>query len=425
MIKIYSYPKDNITNIFTHNYLDRQDINSQVSAIIKDIKERGDTALFEYTEKFDGVILNKENIKVSKQELANAASQVSPELLQAMRKAAQNVYNYHIKQKSKDNLHFDNGIAVGTLVRPLKRAGIYVPGGSAAYPSSVLMTAMVAKAAGVQEIIMCSPNLSNPLTLAAAQECGVQNIFKVGGAQAIAAMAYGTASIPKVDIIAGPGNIYVTLAKKQVFGQVKIDMVAGPSEIAIIADEAANAAFIAADMLGQAEHDTLSAAYLITNSKKLADKVKIELISQVKHLDRAAIINKSLQERSAIIIVKDMAAACSVANTIAPEHLEIICAQGEGLVADIHNAGAIFIGEYSPEALGDYFAGPSHVLPTSGSARYFEVLNTDTFSKKISYIKYNKQEFNKVAADIYRLANAEGFGAHVGSVKIRAPKEVE
>ena len=424
MIKTYTYPKDNIESIFTHNYLDREDVSASVGKIIKDIKEKGDAALFEHTAKFDGLSLDKDTIKVSEQELAEATSQVEPKLLQAMHRAACNVYDYHIRQKSKDNLQNSNGITLGTLVRPLKRAGIYVPGGTAAYPSSVLMTAMVARAAGVQEIIMCSPNPKHPLTLAAAQECGVHSIFKVGGAQAVAAMAYGTQSIPKVDIIAGPGNIYVTLAKKQLFGQVKIDMTAGPSEIAIIADDSANAAYIAADMLGQAEHDALSAAYLITDSKRVAIEVKIELAKQAQLLDRVAIIKKSLQERSAIIMVEDMASACKVANAIAPEHLEIMSSKAKELIADLHNAGAIFVGDYSPEALGDYFAGPSHVLPTSGSARYFEVLNTDTFSKKISYISYNKQEFNKVAEDIYRLANAEGLTAHANSVKLRAPKEV-
>lgn len=425
MIKVYNYPKDKITDIFTHNYLDREDISTLVRSIIKDVKEKGDAALFEYTFKYDKVKLCKDTIKVSEQEINDAVDQISPELLASLHKAAQNVYNYHLRQKSKDNLHSFNGAKVGTLVRPLARAGIYVPGGSAAYPSSVIMTAMVAKAAGVGEIIMCSPNITNPLTLAAARECGVKHIYKIGGAQAIAAMAYGTESIAKVDIIAGPGNIFVTQAKKELFGQVKIDMTAGPSEIAIIADEGARADIVAADMLGQAEHDILSAAYLITNSRKLAQDVKLELTMQAEKLDRVEIVKKALSNRSAIIVVEDMTLACKVANLIAPEHLEIMCTQAEVLVAEIHNAGAIFVGDYSPEALGDYFAGPSHVLPTSGSARFFEVLNTDTFSKKISYIKYDRKEFNKAAADVYALASAEGFGAHANSIKIRAPQEVE
>jgi histidinol dehydrogenase len=422
MIKVYRYPGEDIKAIFTHNYLEKEDIALSVRSIIKDVRQRGDQAVFDYTLKFDRLQLNKDNIAVSKEEIEQARRAVPPNLMTAIKKAAKNISDYQLKQKSSDNIHTGNGIATGALIRPLKRAGIYVPGGTAAYPSSVLMTALVAKAAGVKEIIMCSPNLSNPLTLAAAAECGVERVYRVGGAQAVAAMAHGTESIPKVDVIAGPGNIYVTLAKKELFGTVKIDMTAGPSEIAIVADESARADIVAADMLGQAEHDELSAAYLVTDSPRLADEVQIELERQTGSLARAEIIKKSLQNNGAVILVKNMRLACEVADIIAPEHLEIICRNAEEYAEQINNAGAIFIGEYSPEALGDYFAGPSHVLPTSGSARFFQALNTDTFCRKMSYIKYDKEQFYNAAPYIYDLATAEGFGAHANSVKIRIPQ---
>lgn len=424
MIKKLHYPEQDISTILTHNYLQKEDIASSVRSIIADVRCRGDAALLEYTNKYDNLALSASTIEVSKQEIAEAIKKVEPELLEAIKKAAENIYQYHLRQKSKDNIAHTDGSSVGTIIRPLRIAGIYVPGGTAAYPSSVLMTALVAKAAGVKHIVMCSPNLTNPLTLAAAAECGVDRIFRVGGAQAIAAMAYGTESIPKVDVIAGPGNIYVTLAKKELFGTVKIDMTAGPSEIAIIADGSARADIVAADMLGQAEHDILSASYLITDSDKLANEVEYQLQGQLEQLERKHIAKQSLQDNGAIILVDSMSSACKVANIIAPEHLEIMCTDASNLAKSIDNAGAVFVGEYSPEALGDYFAGPSHVLPTSGSARFLEVLNTDTFCKKISYIEYNKNQFNKAAPYIYRLANAEGFGAHANSIKIRAPKEV-
>lgn len=423
MIRLFNYPEDSIESVLSRSQLDKGEVIDTVRTILADVKARGDEAVFFYTKKFDNLSLGNDNIEVSRAEIEKAYSEVSQDLILSLRRAKDNILSYHLAQKNTNKFLSEGGKKLGTILRPLKRAGIYAPGGTAPYPSSVLMTALVAKAAGVEEIILCSPNPRNPLTIVAAAECGVSKILKIGGAQAVAAMAYGTECVPKVDVIAGPGNIYVTLAKKEVFGEVKIDMIAGPSEILIIADKNAKAELIAADLLGQAEHDKLSASILITDSLSLAKEVKEELAKQTEELERKDIITESLANNGALIVVSDLKEACRISNLIAPEHLELMCKDADSLIDLIENAGAIFVGDYSPEPLGDYFAGPSHVLPTSGTARYFEALNTDTFMKKISYIKYEKEDLMKAAKDIYSLANAEGFTAHANTIKRRVAKE--
>lgn len=418
-IKTYYYPKDDISEVCARPVLATKEREEAVAEIIAAIKEKGDEALFNYTEKFDKLCLTTETVEVSKAELREAYKAVSEKELAALKRAIFNVYEYHVAHKSVDKVYSKSGRKTGILIRPLAKAGIYVPGGTAAYPSSVLMTALPAKAAGVKEIVMCSPNPKNPLTLVAAHECGVNRIFKVGGAQAIASLAYGTGCIPKVDVIVGPGNIFVTLAKKAVSGDVKIDMLAGPSEILVIADGAARAKIVAADLLSQAEHDVMSSAILITNSVELAEKTKIEMLKQAKRLPRRAIIEKSLSDNGAVIIVDDLKKGCEIANSIAPEHLELSVEKPEELLPFITSAGAVFAGSNSPEPLGDYYAGPSHVLPTGGTARFSEVLNTDTFTRKMSYINYSRAALKDAAEDIYTLAMTEGFTAHAETVNKR------
>lgn len=397
---------------------------ASVAAILADVKEKGDEAVFDYTKRFDGADINAGNIVVTKDEIDEAYSLVDEQLVEVIRKALVNIREYHAKQKQYS--WFDstpNGTILGQKVTPLNRVGVYVPGGKAAYPSSVLMNIIPAKVAGVSQIIMTTPpgkdGRVNPGTLVAANEAGVDVIYKVGGAQAIAAMAYGTDSIRKVDKIVGPGNIYVALAKKAVYGHVSIDSIAGPSEILVIADETANPRYVAADLLSQAEHDEMASAILITTSEELADKVSKEIDVFVAELSRSEIISKSLENYGYILIAKDIDEAVETANEIASEHLEIVTKDPFTVMTKIRNAGAIFLGEYSSEPLGDYFAGPNHVLPTNGTAKFFSPLGVDDFIKKSSIISYSREALEPIHEDIIKFANAERLTAHANSIKVR------
>ncbi len=399
-----------------------------VNAIIADVRARRDAAVFDYTERFDGAKLTAETVEVTQAEVDEAYALVEPELLDVMRKAKENIRVYHEKQRQYS--WFDSsipGTMLGQKVTPIAKAGVYVPGGKAAYPSSVLMNIIPAKVAGVEEIIMTTPcsreGKVTPATLVAAREAGVDRVFKVGGAQAIAAMAFGTESIPKVDKIVGPGNIYVALAKKAVFGYVSIDSIAGPSEILVLADETANPRYVAADLLSQAEHDELASAILITTSETLAKQVSEEVDRFTTVLSRKAIIEKSLKNYGYILIAPDMDTAIETANEIASEHLEIVTANAFEVMTKIKNAGAIFIGEYSSEPLGDYFAGPNHVLPTNQTARFFSPLSVDDFIKKSSIISYSKEALQDVYQDIAMFAKNEQLTAHANSVLVRFENE--
>ena len=397
---------------------------SAVAEILLNIKTKGDEALFEYTKNFDKADINASNIVVTKEEIEEAYTLVDPALVDVIRKALKNIKEYHEKQKQYS--WFDSkpdGTILGQKVTALSRVGVYVPGGKAAYPSSVLMNVLPAKVAGVEQIIMCTPpdheGKVYPTTLVAANEAGVDVIYKVGGAQAIAAMAYGTESVPKVDKICGPGNIYVALAKKAVFGYVSIDSVAGPSEILVIADETANPRYVAADLLSQAEHDEMASAILITTSKELAKKVSDEVDGFLKELSRSEIISKSLDNYGYILLVDNIDEAVDVANEIASEHLEIVTKDPFNVMTKIKNAGAIFLGEYSSEPLGDYFAGPNHVLPTNGTAKFFSALSVDDFIKKSSIISYSRNALEAIHEDIETFATAEHLTAHANSIKVR------
>ncbi|HEY8444072.1 MAG TPA: histidinol dehydrogenase [Clostridia bacterium] len=400
------------------------DIAQKVREIVEDVRLNGDKALFKYTKEFDGVDIDQSNIEVTETEIAEAYKQVDDKTLSSLRLAIKNITRYQ-EDLIKKAIKGQYLKKCGYMVRPIERAGIYVPGGTAAYPSSVLMCAIPAAVAGVRKIIMVTPAKEkiNPLTLVAAAECGVDRIFKIGGAQSIAALAYGTESVPKVDIIAGPGNIYVTLAKKEVYGAVGIDMLAGPSEVLIIADKTARADYIACDMLSQAEHDAKAASFLITDSKELAEKVQVEIENRLKQLDRESIARQSIESNGRIFVVESLLTAAMIANEIAPEHLELLVAEPDLYLPFISNAGAVFIGEFSPEPLGDYLAGPSHVLPTTGTARFFSPLSAETFIRKISLIKYNKKQLQKVKDDIIILSDDEGLQAHGDSIKIRFENE--
>ena len=393
-----------------------------VRQIVSDIRLNKDKALFSYCEKFDGSILDSNTVKVSEQEYQDAYNQVSEEFLQSLKKAIKNVYEYHLRSSRKADIRTEKGRTTGFVIKPVRRAGIYVPGGTAPLSSSVLMGVLPAKAAGVKEIYAVTPAKEgkiNPATLVAAKECGVTALFKVGGAQAIAALAYGTESIPKVDVIAGPGNIFVTLAKKEVYGEVGIDMLAGPSEILIIADKEQKVEYVAADVLSQAEHDKLSRAIVLTNDLEFAKKLSKEVDRQVELLPRKDIAKQSLESGGGIILVNSLDEACELANDIAPEHLEIATTNADELLQKIDCAGAVFIGSFTPEPVGDYFAGPDHILPTGGSAKFFEVLNQDTFLRKMSVIKYDKNAILADGADIVRLAESESLDAHARAVKVR------
>lgn len=399
-----------------------------VQEIVDAVKEKQDEALFSFTEKFDGVRLDKESVRVTQEEIEMAMKQVDPDLLAVMKKSMINIEAYHAKQKK--NSWFDakpDGTILGQKVIPLESVGVYVPGGKAAYPSSVLMNIMPAKVAGVERIVMVTPpgkdGKVNPVTLTAAYLAGATEVYKVGGAQAVAALAFGTESIPKVDKIVGPGNIFVALAKKAVYGHVSIDSIAGPSEILVIADESANPRYVAADLLSQAEHDELASAILVTTSQELAERVSEEVDQFVKVLSRREILEKSLENYGYILVAETLDDAIETANAIASEHLEIVTKNPFEVMTKIRNAGAIFIGEYSSEPLGDYFAGPNHVLPTNGTAKFFSPLNVDDFTKKSSIIYYSKEALQKVHKDIMTFANAEQLTAHANSIYVRFEEE--
>lgn len=401
---------------------------SAVAEIIETVKKGGDEALFSYTEKFDHCKMDASHIRVTREEIDEAYQKVDADFVEVMKKSAANIRAFHEKQLR--NSWFDpkpDGTILGMKILPIAIAGVYVPGGKAAYPSSVLMNVLPAKVAGVERIIMTTPpgadGKVNPGTLVAAHIAGVDEIYKVGGAQAIAAMAFGTQSIPKVDKITGPGNIFVALAKKACFGYVSIDSIAGPSEILVIADETANPRYVAADLLSQAEHDELASAILITTSKTLADQVSIEVDRFVANLSRREIIEKSLNNYGYILLVDSLDEAADTANEIASEHLEILTKDPFAMMTKIRNAGAIFLGEYSSEPLGDYFAGPNHVLPTNGTARFFSPLNVDDFLKKTSIISYSRPALEKIHQDIECFAENEGLTAHANSIRVRFEKE--
>ena len=399
------------------------EFESRVNDIITSVRIDRDKALFDYTKKFDGADINPDNIKVTKEEIEEAYKLVDEKLLDVIRKALVNIRKYHEKQVQNSWFTTEDGIILGQKVTALERAGVYVPGGKAVYPSSVLMNVLPAKVAGVDKIVMCTPPGKDgkvyPSTLVAANEAGVDEIYKVGGAQAIAAMAFGTESVPKVDKIVGPGNIYVGLAKKAVFGYVSIDSIAGPSEILVLADETANPRFVAADLLSQAEHDEMASAILITTSQELAEKVSEEVDKFVEVLSRKEIIQKSLDNYGYILVADNIEDAIDAVNAIASEHMEIVTKDPFAIMTKVRNAGAIFVGEYSSEPLGDYFAGPNHVLPTNGTAKFFSPLGVDDFIKKSSVISYSKEALEKVHTDIVQFASCEQLTAHANSIKVR------
>ena len=427
-MRILKLTKETQNNIL-ENLLKRSpnsygEFESRVNDIIQNVREKRDEAVFEYTLKFDGATIDQDNIRVTEEEIKEAYEQVDPKLLDVIRKALVNIRDYHTKQKQYSWFDSDeSGIILGQKVTPLKTVGVYVPGGKAVYPSSVLMNVIPAKVAGVSNIIMTTPCGKDgkvyPSTLVAAKEAGVDAIYKVGGAQAIAALAFGTESIPKVDKIVGPGNIYVALAKKAVFGYVSIDSIAGPSEIMVLADETANPRFVAADLLSQAEHDEMASAILITTSQKLAEEVSAEIDQFVAELSRKEIIQKSLDNYGYILVADNMEEAIDTVNAIASEHMEIVTADPFHVMTKIRNAGAIFIGEYSSEPLGDYFAGPNHVLPTNGTAKFFSPLSVDDFIKKSSIISYSREALEPVYKDIVQFAECEKLTAHANSIRVR------
>ncbi|MCI9491826.1 MAG: histidinol dehydrogenase [Lachnospiraceae bacterium] len=401
-----------------------KEYEERVDGIIGQIREKGDEALFSYTKQFDGAQVDSKNIRATREEIEEAYKLTDPKLVAVMEKSLKNIWSYHEKQKQYS--WFDSrpdGVMLGQKVTALARVGVYVPGGKAAYPSSVLMNVIPAKVAGVEKIIMATPcnkeGKVNPATLVAADLAGVDEIYKAGGAQAIAALAFGTKSIPKVDKIVGPGNIYVALAKKAVFGHVSIDSIAGPSEILVLADGTANPRYAAADLLSQAEHDELASAILITDSEAFAEQVSTEIDKFTTELPRKGIIEKSLENYGYILVAENMDEAIGAANEIASEHLEILTADPYGTMMKIKNAGAIFLGEYSSEPLGDYFAGPNHVLPTNGTAKFFSPLGVDDFIKKSSIVSYSREALEPVYKDIVQFATSEQLTAHANSIKVR------
>ena len=397
---------------------------ASVSEIVENVRTQGDEALFAYTEKFDHVVITPDTIEVTEEEIREAYRQIDPSLLDVIRKALVNIRSYHEKQLQKSWFtSTEKGTMLGQKVTPLQKVGVYVPGGKAVYPSSVLMNIVPAKVAGVDKIIMTTPpgrdGKVSPTTLVAAREAGADRILKAGGAQAVAALAHGTASVPKVDKIVGPGNIFVALAKKAVYGHVSIDSIAGPSEILVLADDSANAHYVAADLLSQAEHDELASAILITTSTLLAEKVEQEIEEYLTYLSRSDIIRKSLDNFGYILLAENMDQAVEAANAIASEHLEIVTRNPFEVMMKIRNAGAIFIGEYSSEPLGDYFAGPNHILPTNGTAKFFSALSVDDFIKKSSIIYYSKEALREIHQDIIRFAESEQLTAHANSIRVR------
>ncbi len=425
IITLNNETKQNLLeNLLKRSTTDYGEYEKIVDSIIQNVKQNKEEAIFDYNLKFDKCTITKENFQVTQEEIEDAYKVVDKQFIEVMRRSAANIRTYHEKQKR--NSWFDakeDGTILGQKITPMQTVGVYVPGGKAAYPSTTLMNVIPAKVAGVPNIIMATPAGSdgkvNPATLAAADIAGVDTIFKVGGAQAIAAMAYGTEIIPKVDKIVGPGNIYVALAKRAVYGHVSIDSIAGPSEILVLADESATPKYVAADLLSQAEHDELASAILITTSSELAEKVSIEIDKFVNVLERSEIIQKSLDNYGYILVAPDMETAIEAANEIASEHLEILTKNPFDTMTKIKNAGAIFLGEYSSEPLGDYFAGPNHVLPTNGTAKFFSPLNVDDYIKKSSIISYSKEALEKVHNDIELFAQKEGLTAHANSIRVR------
>lgn len=415
--------KDILEDLLKRSPNNYGEFEGRVNAIISTVKEKRDEAVFSYTKQFDGADIGSSNIKVTKEEIEEAYSLVDPKLLDVIRKALVNIKDYHKKQVQNSWFTSNDGVILGQKVTALEKAGVYVPGGKAVYPSSVLMNVLPAKVAGVDKIIMCTPPDKEgkvyPSTLVAANEAGVDEIYKVGGAQAIAAMAFGTESIPKVDKIVGPGNIYVALAKKAVFGYVSIDSIAGPSEILVLADETANPRYVAADLLSQAEHDEMASSILITTSMDIAKAVSEEVDKFVAVLSRKEIIQKSLDNYGYILVADNMDDAIAAVNDIASEHMEIVTKDPFHVMTKIRNAGAIFIGEYSSEPLGDYYAGPNHVLPTNGTAKFFSPLSVDDFIKKSSIISYSREALEKVHTNIEQFAECEKLTAHANSIKVR------
>lgn len=420
MIKIEKYDKKRGANVFIRRMNADPRVTASVAAIVEDVKERGDEAVREYSLKFDGWA---GEMPVSESEWAEGAAQCDAFLLQVMKEAAQNIADFHKRQIPQGfEVEKENGVILGQKVTPLERVGIYVPGGTAAYPSTVLMNAVPASVAGVKEIIMVTPAKEGrikPEILAAAKIAGVTKIFKVGGAQAIAALAYGTQTVPAVDKITGPGNIYVATAKKLVYGQVDIDMIAGPSEILVIADESADAERAAADMLSQAEHDVLASAVMVTTSARLAELVAAEIERQLTDLPRREIAQRSIEDNGRVIVTESLDDAVEIANALAPEHLEVYTSDPFALLPRLVNAGSIFLGGYTPEPVGDYFAGPNHTLPTSGTARFSSPLSGADFVKRSSYIHYTKEALKEVGEKIAAFAESEGLQAHANAVRIR------
>lgn len=419
--------KDLLKNLLKRSPSNFGNYAETVQEIVDDMRDNGDAALFSYTKKFDKADITAENVKVTQKEIDYAYTQVSPELLDVIRKAKKNIWEYHEKQKQYS--WFDskpNGTLLGQKVTALASVGVYVPGGKAVYPSSVLMNVMPAKVAGVEKIVMTTPcNAEGEVyatTLVAAKEAGVDEIYKAGGAQAIAALAYGTESVPKVDKIVGPGNIFVALAKRAVYGHVSIDSIAGPSEVMVLADETANSRYVAADLLSQAEHDEMASAILVTTSEELAEKVSVQVDKFIDELSRKEIMRKSIDNYGYILLADNMSDAIDAVNDIASEHLEIVTANPFDVMTRVKNAGAIFIGEYSSEPLGDYFAGPNHVLPTNGTAKFFSPLSVDDFIKKSSIIYYSREALEAVHTDIEAFAKAEQLTAHANSIAVRFEK---
>lgn len=421
---LQSSQRDEINELLNNRVTNAQDLASRVAAILDEVRQSGDTALCGFTRRFDKADLNPAQLRVTQEEIEQAYQEVDPEVLASLRIAKERIESFHQKQLNRSWFQPEaDGTLVGQLLLPLERVGIYVPGGTASYPSSVLMNAMPAKVAGVKEIVMVTPpgadGKLNPYTVVAAAEAGVHEIYKVGGAQAVGALAYGTETIASVDKITGPGNIFVTLAKRMVYGQVGIDMLAGPSEVLVVADATANAEYAAADLLSQAEHDTLASAILVTHVPSVAEAVCLELERQVALLPRQEITRKSLEQHSAVIVTESLAESLELANAFAPEHLELLVAEPFNCLGQIKHAGAVFLGAYSPEPVGDYLAGPNHVLPTGGTARFYSPLNVDTFMKKTSVISFSQEGLQNLGPDIIRLAEVEGLQAHANAVRVR------
>ena len=425
MIRIYRYGEVKNEEIFART-MPGSNVEEIVAGILSEVKKNGDRALLSYTERFDGARLN--SLAVTKEEIAEAVSQEEPEFLDILHRAAENIRKFHSRQvRNSFLINDESGIVIGQKIIPIERAGLYVPGGTAAYPSTVLMDAIPAKIAGCREVIMVTPpgadGKVNPAILAAASVAGVDRIFKVGGAQAIAALAYGTESVPRVDKIVGPGNAFVAEAKKQVFGKVAIDMIAGPSEILIVADGGSDARVVAADLLSQAEHDKMASAVLVTDSEALAGAVQKELEIQIPQLDRAEIARSSIETNGKIIVTGSIRSAVEIANEIAPEHLELCVDNPFDYLDEIRNAGSVFLGRNCPEALGDYFAGANHTLPTSGTARFSSPLSVDDFIKKTQYTYYTREALEKVAQDVAMFAEKEGLTGHAKSAVIRMEED--